>query len=285
MNQIALSFDLEFWYNSELLKKELSSVDIGAFDDRVILQTEKIIELLKNNNAHATFFVLGKLAEKYPALIKSVADAGHEIASHGYSHTALPKLTPESFETEIIKSKTILESITGKSVTGFRAPAFSLTPATSWAIPILIKHGFKYDSSIFPSRLSHYGHGTALLEPYRISADNIYHSDTASRLLEIPTAIIQYFHIRIPISGGIYFRALPYWLFRVLLRKHLATRPALLYFHPHEFDTTITSYVPSSPMEYKKKLLYMNYSSASAKLANLLHDFNGVSIEKYYDIV
>jgi len=282
MNSIALSFDLEFWHNSEFLKKELSAVAVSNFDDRVVQQTEKILDLLNRNNSYATFFVLGEVAEKYPNLVKTIFDAGHEIASHGYSHTALAELTSASFEAQIVKTNLIMKSITGLSPVGFRAPAFSLTEKTSWAIPILIKHGFKYDSSIFPSRISHYGHSSAPRESYYISEKNIYRPNPTSPLLEVPVAVSKQFGFRLPIAGGIYFRLFPYQFYKRLVRRHNAKHATLLYFHPHEFDTTVTTYVPSSPLTLKRNLLYINYSSATNKLASLLSDFKGVSIiEKY----
>ncbi len=181
-NRIILTFDLEFWYNSKFLERYM---DINV-EDYIYELTFPVLDMLRGYNIKATFFVLGKLAEKYPDIVERVFQDGHEIASHGYSHRTLDEITKEEFDNEISLSNTILKEITGKEPIGFRAPVFSLNNNTSWALEVLEKYGFKYDSSIFPFKTPLYGSFKAPLKIYRISKENVYIEDRNSEILEFP---------------------------------------------------------------------------------------------------
>lgn len=216
-----LTFDLEFWHSGthkRLLKNE------NLLEDYIEESLKPILDLLKKHKARATFFVLGELAEKYPKLIKEIYQNGHEIASHGYSHNPLEKLSEKDFENEIILSKKILKEITGKNPISFRAPYFSLNNKTKWALKVLEEQDFRYDSSIFPLKTPLYGMKNVPLIPYKIS----------EKLLEIPVTILKWGLIKIPLAGGIYFRFLPNKILLPALKFVAQKRIPVLYFHPHD---------------------------------------------------
>ncbi len=271
-----LTIDLEFWYNSEFLKKHLSQEVILGCSDRIKEEVAPLLKLLAKYNAKATFFVLGSLAEKYPEIIKLIADLGHEIASHGYSHTSLNDLSPTQFEAEIQKTDKILTNIVGKKILGYRAPAFSLNHKTKWALPILQDNGYLYDSSIFPVRVGYYGINLTPFNPYSPSWDKINQVDSNNSFLEIPPAVYNFGPIKIPIAGGIFFRTLPIDLYIALLRNTAKQRIPVLFFHPHELQ----AFVPDiKAPKLKKKLKYLGVKTSWDKFEHLLQEFEFSSIQ------
>jgi len=151
----ALSIDLEYWYSTELVRKHVTSVRKG--DEQIVEAVTPILDLLDRYDTKATFFVVGTVARRYSQVVRTIFEKGHEIASHSYSHLTLHELGKERFEEEISKSIKVLESITGEKPIGFRAPTFSVDNSTRWALEILKRHGFKYDSSVFPVKTRLYG--------------------------------------------------------------------------------------------------------------------------------
>lgn len=196
---------------------------------RVVENTKRCLQILRWHRVRATFFVLGRVAERFPNLIREVHQAGHEIASHGYGHELLTHITRERFETDVRRSIEILTDLTGQRPIGYRAPAFSIGPTTRWAGPVLADLGFKYDSSIFPIRHRRYGNPDA---PRRI------HHWQDCRLIECPPATISCWGWKLPVAGGGYFRLLPGAVtcaaVGMLNRRRM---PAILYVHPYELDT------------------------------------------------
>jgi len=275
-----LTIDLEFWYNARSIELSLLKEKI-KLEDYLLKSTLPILEILKINNIKATFFVLGSLAEIYPELIKKIADAGHEIASHGYSHRNLLDLTKEDFEKEVSLSKKILENITGKKLLGIRIPSCSLNEKNQWAMEIINKYGFKYDSSIFPMRTPLYGIKNAPLKPYRISFSNILKTDRNSPIIELPIAVYQFKNskIRIPVGGGFYFRAIPFFIYIRLLRSAASMMTPVTYFHPYD----LCSYVPktTSVSWFKKKLKFYGVKRGRKKFEKLIKKFNFIPIEQY----
>lgn len=277
-SKVILTFDLEFWYNTEFLKKYLPK-NLNQFNDQVLESTLPLLKLLKKYHIKATFFVLGQLAEKYPGLIKKIHQDGHEIASHGYTHKILSELNPVKFEDEIIKSVNILKKNTGQIPTGFRAPDFSLTNKSSWVIPILEKHGFKYDSSIFPFKTKLYGNSQAPLGIYKISKNNLFKNNKNSKFIELPLAIYKNnLGIKIPIAGGFYFRFINLFFYKKLLQLIIKKRNPVIYIHPHE----LYNFIPDikAPF-YLKKLKYWGVDKSYNKFEALLKSFNFISIEEY----
>lgn len=195
--------------------------------------TDIYLEHFAEHDVKATFFVLGFIAEQHPALVCKIAEGGHEIASHGYAHQLVYKQTPEQFRADIHRSKVLIEDITGKPVLGYRAPSWSITGQSLWALSILEEEGFQYDSSIFPFPNFLYGIKGAPRFPFRASIYN----DQADRLIEIPPSTTHILNINVPFSGGFYFRALPFGLINLFGQQlNKAEKPVVFYLHPREID-------------------------------------------------
>ena len=273
----ALSIDLEFWHSAELVR---SYVQDGA--DLIVEMTTPILDLLDLHKTKATFFVLGKVAEKYPDLIKEIYDKGHEIASHSYSHRTLYDLGKDGFEREIDKSINLLENITGEKVKGFRAPTFSINNDTIWGLDVLEKFNFTYDSSVFPMKSFLYGVPNAPLHPYRPSYIDLAKEDESNEraILEIPPAICRFGSINIPVAGGFYLRSLPLPIVKALIKKMFKNSYVIMYFHPWEL-------VPIAPKIslplFSKFITYYNTNSTIYKLDDLLINFDFMPIERVAD--
>jgi polysaccharide deacetylase family protein (PEP-CTERM system associated) len=227
---------------------------------------QPLLDLLDKYDTKATFFVLGSLAEKYPELVAQIHEKGHEIGSHGYCHTNLHELGRAKFEEEIRKS---LASIGKYKPKGYRAPTFSLDNRTRWALPLLEKYGFIYDSSIFPIRTHLCGLPEAPLGIYRPANDDITKNDPEGKILEMPMTVVKEMGKNIPISGGFYFRALPLWYLKRGIRKVNKERPAIIYLHPWE----TYSKTPRIGMSASSKFItYYGIGNALKKLEILLRE-------------
>lgn len=275
--KIILSFDVEFWSDAKYLKKYLSEFKNypGDYLEESILP---ILNLLEKYKTKATFFVTGEAVEKYPELIKIIYTKGHEIASHGYSHQPLENLTPDTFKDEIKKAIGFIENVTGKKPKGFRAPRFSLNNRTRWAVSILSELGFKYDSSIFPLRIPYlYGVNRAPNCIYRISFKDVSKINPDSPLIEIPMTLYNFCGIKIPVAGGVYFRLMPFFLYKRILKATFKKRIPVLYFHPHELYQK-TPIIEGAPW-FIKKLKYCGIKNSLEKLEKLLQIFKFDSVE------
>lgn len=262
-----LTFDLEFWHNDLLLEKYLPE-DKNSLADRTEDYVGPILDWLKEQGTKATFFVLGKLAEKHPVLIKRISEEGHEIASHGYSHSCLWDLDKESFGKEIRLTNQIIESILGKKAVGFRAPNFSWQRKNDWAFPVLEQNNFLYDSSIFPLKTPLYGVADAPLSIHRVDS-----------LTEFPVSVFRTGPIGFPVGGGFYFRAIPFSLYLFLLKRVARQRIPVLYFHPHELSDSIPP-LPDIPWRLKKLKFYgVKHSFKKFKL--LFDHFDFISVQEY----
>lgn len=230
---VVLSFDIEEHHWIEAAAGVKIDVDLaGQYHDRMSAATEWILELLHQWRVHATFFIVGLIAEKNPRLIRSIHDAGHEVASHGWDHRRLHLLDPHAFREDVQKSKQAIEQATGSKVVGYRAPSFSVVHQTGWAIDVLADLGFLYDSSIYPVYHDRYGVPEAPKGSFVVRGKE-------SEILEIPPATMTLGRVGIPVGGGGYFRLLPSSLMRLALtisRRHADTDTTMLYFHPWEFD-------------------------------------------------
>jgi polysaccharide deacetylase family protein (PEP-CTERM system associated) len=222
-----LTFDLEDW---RPLADEWVSGTRTEASGRVPAQVDRIRRILDNGQVRATFFCLGATAAAYPETVIALARDGHEIASHGYSHTPVYHLTPEEFEKDLLRAQEVLAGMAGQAPRGFRAPQFSIIKKTWWAFDILVKLGFLYDSSIFPIRHRRYG-----VPSFKRGICEVQTSHGS--LVEFPLATASWLGIRIPVAGGGYARLLPSWFLRMALaqveRENLAFTT---YFHPYEFD-------------------------------------------------
>ena len=263
----AFSVDVEDWYQVSDFE---SVVDFSAWDDyesRVVRNTERVLALLAEYDVKGTFFVLTWNAERHPTLVRRIADQGHEIASHGYRHRLIYEQTPAEFRDDVMRSKKILEDTTGVAVLGYRAPSFSLTQASLWALDILLECGFRYDSSIFPISDRLYGIPNARRFPFVIRADG------ERTLMEFPMSTARAINRNWPLGGGAYLRLLPSrYLSWGIRRVNREGEPALVYVHPWELDPG----QPRIKAAGKRGLSthYINLNRTEAKLRRLLRDFS-----------
>lgn len=224
--------------------------------------TRELLELLSAQKVSATFFVIAELAEANPELVTTIANHGHEVALHGLDHTPLTELTPKQFDDQTRRGKAVIEGLTGRAVVGFRAPIFSLTPATLWAESILSEQGFRYSSSLLPGRHPFFSFVGAPTEPFR----------WPSGLLEIPSPLTHLGPLDIPYLGGIYFRYLPYWFIRRCVAAARAEESLWFYSHPHDFDHRESFYRIKNTPYWMSLLLWLNRKGTLRKLSRLLSD-------------
>ena len=201
-----------------------------TFESRVEPAIDRLLALMAQHGATGTFFTVGWVAERHPAMVKRIAAAGHELASHTYDHVRITHQTPDAFRASIRRTKAILEDLTGAPVLGFRAPSFSIVRGTEWALDLLIEEGHRYDSSLFPVSRSGYGYVGGQRDPYWIDRP-------AGRIAEIPPATVRVLGKTLPAAGGAYFRILPPALVQAALRSAAGRGvPGTFYIHPWEWD-------------------------------------------------
>jgi polysaccharide deacetylase family protein (PEP-CTERM system associated) len=229
----AFSFDIEDWYHSQLMPQTGSH---RAPDESVVRAgTLRILEQLRRHGVRSTFFVLGEVIRDHPDLVRAMAAEGHEIGCHGMHHQPLWSSSRDAFRAELREFRAIAREHLGDvPVTGFRAPTFSLDRRTAWALDVLREEGFEYDSSIFPARVKMYGVPEAPVGIYRPSRDDLGRHDPNGSLVEFPVAVARWGPVRLPVGGGFYLRALPFFVFRWSLDHILRSRPFALYLHPRE---------------------------------------------------
>ena len=230
----ALTVDVEEYFQVTAFERVIDPATWDGFSFRVADNTRRILDLFDRYGVRGTFFVLGWVAERDPELIHEIRRRGHEIASHGYGHQLLYRIGPEGFRRDLRRAREILERITGEPVRGYRAPSYSITGASLWALDILIEEGFEYDSSIFPIMHDIYGIPDAPRFPHLIRRP-------AGTIREFPISTVQLRgagrEFRLPAGGGGYLRLLPAaWFRRCFARMNREGRPAVLYFHPWEID-------------------------------------------------
>jgi len=261
----ALSFDLEDYYHVSAFAEQISAEEWQNFASRVERNTNAVLELLADSGQRATFFTLGWVAEKYPQLIRQIADASHEIACHSHRHRLIYQMTPQEFLEDTYRAKNVLEQAGGQLVRGYRAPSFSLTENSLWAFNVLAELGFTYDSSIFPVRHPNYGMPAAPRTPFRV--------DTPfGPIVEFPMPTLELAGRRSPIGGGAYLRLLPYWYTRWAMRylNRSEQRPVCVHLHPWELD-------PEQPKMQGRLTArirhYIGLRGVQKKLRRMLRDF------------
>ncbi|VTS00075.1 XrtA system polysaccharide deacetylase [Tuwongella immobilis] len=263
-----LSFDVEEHHRIEAAAKLTPSADSRAeYARRMEATTYDLLELLAAYSVRATFYLVGEIAESHPRLVQDIAAAGHEIGSHSHTHTNIHQLDPDRFRMEIRESKDVLEQVSGQPVWGFRAPTFSVTRRTAWAIDLLAEEGYRYDSSIFPVRHDRYGVPDAPRTPY------IAHG-IARSMLELPPLTWRRLGQNLPVAGGGYFRLFPLAMMRAGIRTMHAKpdstpRIAMLYFHPWEFDID----QPRLPLgRLSRWRTYVGIARSRARLERLIQE-------------
>ena len=271
----ALTFDLEDYYHVTAFNRVITTDDWESMESRIEGNCEKILSLLDEFNVKATFFVLGWIAERHPILIRTIYNEGHEIASHGFNHQMIQQLTKDSFQNDIRKSKIILEDIIGRSIKGYRAPTFSITPSSLWALDILREQGYFYDSSIFPIKHDRYGIPDAQRFPHILNLNG------TGTINEFPPSTLRILGFNFPISGGGYLRLLPGSLLSWGIKRinEVEKQPAVIYLHPWEFDPK----QPKIPVRLATRFRhYINLSTTEKKLRQLLTNFNFTTISKLH---
>ena len=259
----ALTVDVEDYFQVWALSPYVPRSQWDATPARVERNVDLILQLLDDAGARATFFTLGWVAERFPQLVRRIAAAGHEVASHGYAHGKATDLDRAAFLADIRLAKTILEDIAGTEVRGYRAPSFSIGRANDWAFDCIVEAGYRYSSSVYPIRHDHYGAPDAPRFAYR----------SREGLLELPITTTRLFDRNWPAGGGGYFRLMPYPVSRWLIRRvnDVDERPAIFYFHPWELD-------PGQPrvpgIDAKTRFRhYLNLHQTEHRLRRLLRDF------------
>lgn len=287
-----LTIDVEDYYHVSAFEDIVSKTDWDNYPSRVEKNTQEILSLFHEHGVKATFFTLGWVAEKFPQLIKDISAQGHELACHSYYHRLVYTLTPEEFREDTHKAKCLLEDLAGIQVQGYRAPSYSITKNSLWALHILQELGFEYDSSIFPIYHDVYGMPDAPrfqfhwdlseTKPKIVKASDTPNVPESKLLREYPVSTSLIFGKNLPVSGGGYFRLFPYWLTKAALDK-ITTRekqPFIFYLHPWEIDPNQPKMKKAKP--FSKFRHYNNLHKTSKRLRQLLQDFkfnpiNGVT--------
>ena len=224
-----LTIDVEDYFQVSAFEKLIHPSAWDGYVSRVERNTGKILALLEEYEVKGTFFIVGWTAERYPNMVREIVDRGHEIGCHSYLHQKIYDLNPEEFREDTKKAKNILEDITGRAVTGYRAPTYSITEKSLWALDILEELGFRWDSSIFPIFHDNYGIPDSPRFEYKLPENN---------LKEYPISTALLLGRKIPVAGGGYFRIFPYWFTKMALRSinKLEQKPFVFYLHPWEID-------------------------------------------------
>ena len=259
-----LSFDVEEHFQVAAFWSDARRREWDQLASRVERNTRKIADLLSEHSTRATFFVLGWVAERHPGLVKDLAQYGHEIASHGYGHELVYTQTPTQFREDVRRSKQILEDLIGRQVMGYRAPSFSITSGTKWAISVLIEEGYRYDSSIYSRFRGTQGSNVTRASTYQLKTE-------AGTIWEVSPSTVNACGLQLPVAGGGYFRLFPYAASKMFL-KRLEKKGAqlVMYLHPWELD-------PEQPRMdgpvLSKIRHYMNLGKTEQRLRLLLNDF------------
>jgi polysaccharide deacetylase family protein (PEP-CTERM system associated) len=234
-------------------------------ESRVCRNTERMLDLFDEYEIKSTFFVLGWVAERHPQLVRTIVERGHELASHGYAHRLIYDQTPRAFRDDVRRAKEILEDAGGCAVAGYRAPSYSITPRSLWALDVLIEEGHSYDASIFPIRHDRYGIPVSPREPFAIERRR-------GALMEVPGSTVRVGPLNLPVAGGGYFRILPYqwtrWGIERLNRQD--QRPAVFYLHPWEIDPEQPRLSAGLLSRFRH---YRNLDKTEHRLRQLLSDF------------
>ena len=275
MNKIlrnAMSVDVEDYFQVSAFAPYIARADWEHLPCRVERNVDLILALLDESGTKATFFTLGWIAERHPAVVRRIADQGHEVASHGYGHERASDLSPERFREDITRTKKLLEDMCGTEVRGYRAPSFSISRRNWWAVDEIRAAGYRYSSSIYPVKHDHYGMPQAPRFPYQLH----------DLLWELPPTTVPLLGRNWPAAGGGWFRLLPYGVSRWLLRQvnDKEQAPCMFYFHPWEVD-------PDQPRQSGVSLKtrfrhYVNLGRMETRLRRLLRDFTWDRVDRVF---
>jgi polysaccharide deacetylase family protein (PEP-CTERM system associated) len=261
--------DVEDYFQVVAFEGVVDRREWDRYPSRVEANTDRLLELLARHGARGTFFTLGWVAERHPGIVRRIAAAGHEVASHGHWHRRVTTLTPADFRREIRESKARLEEQSGHPCIGFRAPSFSIVPGVEWAFDVLLEEGYRYDSSLFPVRRPDYGYPHSPAVPFLIER-------SGGTLLELPLATTRLLGLQLPAAGGGYLRQFPYVLFhRAFRRWGEEGVSAMFYIHPWEYDVEQPR-LPCSRLTAFRH--YHNQNLVWPRLDRLLGEFRFTSV-------
>jgi polysaccharide deacetylase family protein (PEP-CTERM system associated) len=270
----ALTIDVEDYFQVSAFAPYIERSAWETTPCRIERNIDRVLELLNQGGAKATFFTLGWLAQRYPRLVRDISAQGHEVASHGQAHRRASEQSPAEFDNDIRAAKQLLEDTCGVTVRGYRAPSFSIGHGNLWAFDRIAAAGYRYSSSVYPVQHDHYGMPDAPRFPYRVSAG----------LLEIPVSTARVFGRNLPAGGGGYFRLAPYALSRWAINRvnRVDRRSAIFYFHPWEID-------PQQPrvkgVGLKTRFRhYLNLNRTEDRLRRLLSDFRWDRMDRVFDL-
>jgi polysaccharide deacetylase family protein (PEP-CTERM system associated) len=263
--------DVEEHFQVSVFEGLIPREEWGNQPSRVVPNTVRVLEMLEHRDQSGTFFVLGWVAEKYPALVRRILEGGHEVASHGYAHRRVSQLTPEEFRHDIRIAKDVIEQAGGRTVLGYRAPSFSISPGMEWAFDVLLEEGYVYDSSLFPIHRPGYGYPGAPHIPHMITC-------ASGHLYEFPLMTTRFAGLRVPAAGGAYFRHFPYSLTSRALREHSCARqPGMFYIHPWELDVNQPRIRASTFTTVRH---YGGLRKVAPRLERMLDEFDFCSVEE-----
>lgn len=261
--------DVEEHFQVSAFEDRISRSSWDTYPSRVAANVDRLLHLLAVPRVRGTFFILGIVAERTPSVVKAIAAAGHEVASHGWDHRRVTELTREEFRSSVRRTKELLEQMTGAPVLGYRAPSYSIVAGREWALDVLAEEGYRYDSSLFPVRRPGYGYAGALRDPHWLERP-------AGRLAELPPATWRVLGANLPAAGGAYFRIFPYRLVRSALRQCEGRGvPGVFYLHPWEVDPD----QPRLPVSLSARLRhYTGLHRTVPRLQRLLAEFQFTAI-------
>jgi polysaccharide deacetylase family protein (PEP-CTERM system associated) len=261
----ALTIDVEDYFQVSAFAAAAPVARWDTFESRVCRNTNRVLDILATSRTHGTFFVLGWVAERFPDLIKRIHREGHELASHGYEHRLVYETTPEAFRRDLRRAKAVIENAAGVGVVGYRAPSYSITDRSLWALDVLIAEGYRYDSSIYPIRHDRYGIPSWPRHIHRIERPS-------GSIWELPGSTIARAGANLPIGGGGYFRLLPYAWTRhgIASLNRREGQPAIFYLHPWEIDPEQPRIRAGALSRFRH---YYNLTKTESRLRRLLSEF------------
>ena len=266
----ALTIDVEEYFQIHAFSGVIPTGSWDSYPSAVEINTERILDLLDEQGVSATFFCLGWIAERNRELIRSIHKRGHEVACHGHMHQVISNQDPAAFREDVARAKDILEDCIGRSVIGYRAPTYSITSRTLWALDILEDLGFRYDSSIFPIYHDNYGIPDAPRIPHRLRH---------SSMVEFPISTFRIGSVNLPVSGGGYFRLLPYFVTRSALRSiQRLGQPFVFYIHPWELNPE-TPRITEAPALSRFRT-YIGINRSFSRFRRLLQDFDFTTVHE-----
>ena len=262
----AMSVDVEDYFHVSVFDGIVPRSSWDAMQSRVCQNTQRLLDIFDEYSVQSTFFVLGWVADRHPDLVRAILQRGHEIASHGYAHRLVYDQTPNAFRQDVQRAKRTIEDAGGVAVCGYRAPSYSITPRSLWALDILIEEGHSYDASIFPIRHDRYGIPVSPREPFPVER-------RGGGLMEVPGSTVRFGALNLPVGGGGYFRILPYgWTHWGIARlNEVDHQSAVFYLHPWEIDPD----QPRLPAGWLGRFRhYRNLARTEERLRRLLTDFS-----------